>query len=246
MFYGLQSERENAILNSLLGMLKVFYPRTFASDHLITVDRCMGFIEDKDFMEAFQKAVKTDQDKSLIWRVHTLAWAADHCKHLEGDFVECGVYKGFCSFFLVNYLDFGNMDRSFYLYDTFAGIPEAYKEGSPVRDGAYSEPNLLKDATERFASFDNVKVIEGVVPEVLEGVSPEKIAFLHLDMNSALSELGALEVLFDRIVPGGMIVFDDYGWQSYRAQKQAEDEFMRQRDYKIMELPTGQGLLVKR
>jgi O-methyltransferase len=46
-------------------------------------------------------------------------------------------------------------------------------------------------------------------------------------------------------VPGGVIVFDDYGWWQYRTQKQAEDEFMRARGYDILELPTGQGLVVK-
>ena len=217
---------------------KIFAPDFYVKDQIEEIN--------KDENELIKISLKySNTNKIRMW---SLIQSLKHVKklNLDGDLVECGVYKGFCSFFLVNYLDFGNMDRSFYLYDTFAGIPEAYKEGSPVHDGAYSEPNLLSDATERFASFNNVKVIEGVVPEVLEGVSPEKIAFLHLDMNSALSELGALEVLFDCIVPGGMIVFDDYGWQSYRAQKQAEDEFMRQRDYKIMELPTGQGLLVKR
>ena len=48
-----------------------------------------------------------------------------------------------------------------------------------------------------------------------------------VDMNDADAELGALEMLFDRISPGGMIVFDDYGWTGYRAQKDAADTFLR-------------------
>ena len=45
--------------------------------------------------------------------------------------------------------------------------------------------------------------------------------------------------MFDHVVPGGVIVFDDYGWWQYRAQKQLEDEFMRARGYDILELPTA-------
>jgi O-methyltransferase len=69
---------------------------------------------------------------------------------------------------------------------------------------------------------------------------------MHIDMNNAAAELGALEQLFDRVSPGGMIVFDDYGWTGYRDQKQAADTFMRDRGLSVLELPTGQGLVVKR
>ena len=52
--------------------------------------------------------------------------------------------------------------------------------------------------------------------------------------------------MFERISPGGMVVFDDYGWAGYRDQKLAVDEFMRDRGHAVLELPTGQGLVVKR
>jgi hypothetical protein len=52
--------------------------------------------------------------------------------------------------------------------------------------------------------------------------------------------------LFDRVVPGGVIVFDDYGWKLFEKQKEAEDIFMKARGYEILELPTGQGLVIKR
>ena len=54
-----------------------------------------------------------------------------------------------------------------------------------------------------------------------------------------------LEVLFERISPGGMVVFDDYGWAGYRDQKLAVDEFMRDRGHAVLELPTGQGLILR-
>ena len=71
----------------------------------------------------------------------------------------------------------------------------------------------------RFAAYSNVKVIKGVVPDVLAEVSPQKIAYLHIDMNSPAAELGAIEVLFDRVVPGGVIVLDDYGWLVFQKPK---------------------------
>jgi O-methyltransferase len=55
-----------------------------------------------------------------------------------------------------------------------------------------------------------------------------------------------LERLFDRVVPSGMIVLDDYGWLVLNEQKRAEDAFFAKRSYAVLELPTGQGLIVKR
>jgi hypothetical protein len=48
------------------------------------------------------------------------------------------------------------------------------------------------------------------------------------------------------VSPGGIVVFDDYGWKVFHRQKEAEDEFMRHMGYEILELPTGQGIVVKR
>jgi len=105
---------------------------------------------------------------------------------------------------------------------------------------------IENDVRGRFGNDEYVVIIKGVVPDVLHEVAPAHIAFLHLDMNSPRAEVGALEVLFERISPNGIIVFDDYGWKLYAPQKAAADEFMAARGQSIMEMPTGQGLLIKR
>jgi O-methyltransferase len=155
------------------------------------------------------------------------------------------VYKGFCSAFLADYLNFSAIAKSYYLYDTFAGIPEGF-DTEATGHPSLAEPGLYESVRDRFALYPNVHVVRGVVPETLHEIGPEKIAFLHLDMNSSKSEIAALEVLFDRVSPGGIIVFDDYGWSAYRAQQIVEDKFVQDRGYRILELPTGQGLLFKR
>ena len=77
--------------------------------------------------------------------------------------------------------------------------------------------------------------------------TPEAISFMHIDLNNAAGELAALEVLFDRLVPGGIVVMDDYEWAGiYRAQKKAEDPWFQARGYRLFPLPTGQGMLIKR
>ena len=60
-------------------------------------------------------------------------------------------------------------------------------------------------------------VTRGKVPDVLAERARRRASHSCIvDMNNAQAESGALETLFDRITPGGMIVFDDYGWTGYR------------------------------
>ena len=105
--------------------------------------------------------------------------------------------------------------------------------------------DLYAEVRDRFADLANVTVTQGRVPEILDDIAPETIAFLHLDLNDAKPEMAALTTLFDRVSPGGTIVLDDYGWFAYRAQKEAEDPFFAARGYSVLELPTGQGLVIK-
>lgn len=86
--------------------------------------------------------------------------------------------------------------------------------------------------------------MKGSVPDSFACGAPEKVAFLHLDLNSADAERGALEYLLPRMSKGGMVVLDDYGWSHYKAQKVVADEIFGARSIPIVELPTGQGLAI--
>ncbi len=89
-------------------------------------------------------------------------------------------------------------------------------------------PGLEARVREKFKSYPQVKIFKGYIPDVFEGQSPQDIAYLHIDLNQAPAEIAALDALFDRIVPGGIVILDDYEWAgAYRAQKLAEDPVVR-------------------
>ena len=136
----------------------------------------------------------------------------------------------------------GLTGRQCWLYDLFD--PQG-GTGEGQRLPAHGA-ELFEKVRARFSAWLNVRVIRGKVPEALDATEPPCIAFVHIDMNNPLAERGALEVLFDRISRGGMILFDDYGWTGYREQKAVADAFMREHELAVLELPTGQGLVVKR
>lgn len=244
MFYGL-TEAQQREFAAALGTITRLYPRYFAMDMLVTVGRNMGFLEDPAFMTAMNEEARNDQEKSLIWRLHVLCWAATNALKLEGDFVECGVFQGFSTAVVARYTRFAERPRRWYLYDTFSGIPADQVNEGDANPQVYQDPTLYEKVTRRFVQYPNIRIVRGRVPEVLQQACPQSIAFMHLDMNSAAAELGALQYLYDRMVPGAHLVLDDYGWYFYRQQKLAEDPFFRERGCSVLELPTGQGLVVK-
>ena len=213
----------------------------FAGDNLFTFGRNLGFMNDECLMKAYNDNATTEVEKSVLWRLATVAWGFRKGLQLDGDFVECGCYKGTTAKIMCDMADFSSYpDRRYYLYDLFD-----HDSAMPHHSMPEHSQFLFQKTRERFSQFSNVVVTQGQVPDILSEVSPGKIAFMHIDLNNAEAEVGALEVLFDRMVPGAVLVFDDYGWLAYGDQKKAEDHWLASRGYQVLELPTGQGLLIK-
>jgi O-methyltransferase len=244
VFFGLRNHAASlAALQALADQGNVGDPRNpwFMSDNLITFDHTRGFLTEPRFVKAVLAANPSSFERSFAWRTHTLCWAVDSALALPGDIVECGTYQGYSAEVLMHFTG-GLPDRRLWLYDLFdpsGGAGEGHRMPAHAAD-------LAAQVQARFQQWPNVTVTKGKVPQILAEVAPEHIAFLHVDMNNAEAERGALETLFERICPGGMIVFDDYGWTNYRDQKDSADEFMQSRGLRVLELPTGQGLVVKR
>ena len=242
-------------------LVRLHHSEVFWGDRMLILDRSAEFLRDPCFLASMASADSStgaNQYQSpggIAWRYHTLIWAARSCLALPGDYVECGVYRGDMTWVVTENVDLRSAGKTFFIYDTFAGFNLEYSSPADFPDNpaffdfadqAYKAPGIEADVRRRFSSKPEVVITKGTVPNVLYSGAPAAIAFLHLDMNSPAAELGALEVLFDRVTPGGIVVFDDYGWAFYRKQKQTADSFVNARSHFIMELPTGQGLLIKR
>lgn len=208
----------------------------FVNDNMVAIQRSLAFTRDAPFMAAYNRHAKTIPEQGVIWRTATLVWAARQALRVDGAFVECGCYKGTSARILAEAV---SLTRPFHLYDLFEHAGGMAHHSMPEHS-----PDLYKEVQARFADMPNVVVTQGEVPASLAN-APATIAFLHIDMNNVAAEIGALETLFDRVVPGGVIILDDFGWLSYRRQQEAEIAWFAQRGYPVLELATGQGMVVK-
>lgn len=212
------------------------------ADNLVTWGRNNSMLSDPAFVRAWQANAESDADKAIVWRRYILACAAFHCVQLEGDFVECGAYTGVAAKTVMDYLGGTQFPRPFWLYDLFE-----HAEGMPNPAMPAHGPDLYAAVCRKLADYPQARVCRGRIPEVFEGQAPERIAWLHIDLNQAPAEIAALDALFDRVVPAGLVILDDYEWAGvYRGQKLAEDPWFEARNYRVIPLPTGQGLVIKR
>lgn len=212
------------------------------ADNFITWGRNNSMLEDSAFVNSWRFNIEGPADEAIVWRRYVLACAAYHCVQLEGDFVECGAYTGVGMKTVIDYLGGKSFGKTFWGYDVFEHDDSMLNHAMPEHGAG-----LYERVRAKFAHYPQVKIIKGRIPEVFDGASPEQISYLHIDLNQAPAEVAALDALFDRVVPGGIVVLDDYEWSGiYRPQKLAEAPWFDARHYRVMPLPTGQGLVIKR
>lgn len=216
-------------------------PGVYFGDNLFTWMRNLSLFSDDAFVNAWRSNLANASDQAIAWRRYILACAAYHCVRLEGDFVECGVYTGTGIKTVMDYLGGPDFPRTFWGYDTY--------DYNPVEGHAFEgqQEGMYQKVCERFKGYEQVRLIQGLIPDSFEKGCPDKIAYLHIDLNHAEAEMVTLKHLFNRVVSGGMVILDDYEWSGiYRTQKAAEDPWFQDLGYRVMPLPTGQGLVFKR
>jgi hypothetical protein len=172
--------------------------------------------------------------------------------NIEGAIVECGVESGNFEHIWINELMKHNVTRDIYLYDTFGGLVEPSDNDYTCKDAELYKMNkdevyntwksqIINENTNGwcYTPLENVKhrlnstgypennlhYIVGDVMETLKDKTniPEKIAILRLDTDWYESSKYELEQMYDNVVGGGVIIFDDY--YHWNGQRRATDEF---------------------
>jgi len=140
---------------------------------------------------------------------------------IEGDAVEIGVHRGETAKLICQLLP----DSTVYLFDTFYGMPrEMITVGVDYHREKDFGDTSLKDVADYLKPEANATIVPGTFPQSAE-VSP-RIRFAHIDVDLYLSTIAALKWCWPLLVPGGVILNDDYGCGSCRGAKKAVDEFV--------------------
>lgn len=219
----------------------------FYEDGLLTVTDA-AFRNTPNFERAYTAAKATGSfaNWDVRWRIHVLAWFAEQARHVEGDFVECGTDHGGTATAVLELTGFASSGKTFWLLDTFRGLERSQltEDERAVERGYLDYGDCWERVQATFAGREDVRLVRGVVPATLAEVTAERVAFLHLDMNATVPEIAALEHFWPMMLTGGVVVMDDYGWPRHKEQKAGFDRFAGEHGVSILQLPTGQGVMV--
>lgn len=171
--------------------------------------------------------------------------ALQQALNFDGVVYELGVYKGGSACLLRDALQAAGGGRSLRLFDTFEGMKVTNeKQGDRHRPGDFSETSLA-EVKKLIGEADWIDYRQGWVPETFAGLGDDIIAFAHIDLDLYAPIKDAIEFIYPRMVTGGIMVFDDYGFPSPPGARKAIDEFIASRPESLFVLQTGQALVVK-
>jgi len=193
--------------------------------------------------------------------------------NIEGVIIECGVDSGDFEHIWINELQKNNAVRDIYLYDTFGGLVEPSTHDYTCDDAILFKMNkeevhnhwakqIINDKTNGWCYTplekvqnrlnstgypkDKLHYIVGDVMETLKQNIPEKIAILRLDTDWYESSKYELEQMYNNVVTGGIIIFDDY--YHWNGQRKATDEFFKSInvDYYMFRINVKTSAIIKK
>jgi len=199
--------------------------------------------EEKEIIRKVKQYTMTSNERMVA-----LARAVDYIEmnNIQGEIVECGVWRG-GSMMLTAYklMEHKNTNRNLFLFDTFEGMTEPsdfdrLSSNNKDAQSLYEETKYTPLSGWCMASLEEVKknlestnypqtnihFIKGKVEETLPHNEIKKISILRLDTDWYESTKCELEILFDKLEPGGVLIIDDYG--HWTGAKKAVDEFFKQ------------------
>ena len=222
----------------------------FNADNLATVNRHV-FLTDHKFLAAKYAAESRwggGDVRDISWRLNTILWASGRALKIANDeavFIECGTGKGYMAAAICEYHDFRSHSQpKFYLIDIFSEKLITCEGVETQSAASFAYSGNVTEVKQYFKKYPSIKVVKGLIPEVLEQLSETPIAFLHIDLNSAPAESAALQKLKIRLIPGAIIVFDDYGGFEGQDQAIVHETFATENGKDLLILPTGQAIIV--
>ena len=236
--------------------------RKNGSKHLEIFDKFLlsSYYKENRIREAY---IKSLENTGMSWadnfstqcRYHILYQMAEHALCNEGDFVECGCWKGQSAYLIASILKEHGFRNRFYIFDSFEGLSDlSHKDKNERRNLSVEEieaqrkvfSSTQEEVLENLREFTFITLFEGWIPQRFSEVTEKKFSFVHLDVDLYQPYLDSLNFFYPRLVEGGVICVDDYGLTQFPGAKSAVDECFRDESPSLfLEIPTGGAFVIK-
>lgn len=205
------------------------------------------WLKDTEFSNIYQTINKnTLVDKYRCYELWQLTEVV-HAINSTASFLEVGVWKGGTAGILGKKLALLNSGVLFYLADTFTGIVKASEKDEFYNGGEHADTTYETVDTLMKGIYSNYKILTGIFPnETAHLISPnEKFGLCHIDVDVYQSAKDIVDWIWDRLIIGGMIVFDDYGFHTTTGVTMYVNEQKNLSDRVIIYNLNGHAVIIK-
>lgn len=186
-------------------------------------------------------------------RHYTLMQLLKGADFSNGDVVECGTFRGLSAYQFSKIINSEDIPVILHIFDSFEGLSEIEEE-----DKSYFVSNSYNELRSEFScgeehvranlrDFNFIKYYKGWIPERFNEVKDKQFSFVHIDVDLYQPIKDSIEFFFPRLVTGGIMVFDDYGYtRQFPGAKKSIDEALELINVQhFISLPSGQAYLIK-
>ena len=166
----------------------------------------------------------------------------------SGSLIEIGVWRGGTGALIAKQAKNCGITDKVFLCDTFTGVVKAGEKDSVYRNGEHADTSLQKveNLIIKRMNLDNVELLEGIFPDQTgQRVEGMQFRFCHIDVDVYQSAKDVVEWIWDRMVPGGIIVYDDYGFYGCDGITKHVDEQMMFKDRLVIHNLNGHAIILK-
>ncbi len=216
----------------------------------------LTWIVDQSWLDPFRGVMRADpalrrpQVRPLDRRF-TLVQMLRLARDLDGSTAECGVARGVGSAIILQALAGTYHDGAkHYGFDAFAGLPPPGEHDRTRRGRQDWRPGDLRHdrrvAEAALAGFPEAQLRVGWIPDTFAGLEDERFRFVHIDVDLHAATRDSLAFFYPRLVRGGVLLLDDHGVETCPGARHAAIEYFVDRGEEVLDLTTGQGLVIKR
>jgi O-methyltransferase len=191
--------------------------------------------------EAFRSVYERVKDSTMVevYRCYELWTLAKQAP--QGAVLEVGVWRGGTGAILA-----AATQKTVYLADTFRGVVKAGAHDTRYRGGEHADTSKA-DVEALLGSLGlSAILLEGIFPEETAQHVDVPISFLHADVDTYDSTKDVVDWTLRRLVPGGVIVFDDYGFSGCEGVTRFVNELRSDPTLLFVHNLNGHAILVKR
>lgn len=206
------------------------------------------WLQDSQFQDIYARI--KDHTLGDLYRAFELWQLTEEVQSIDNSasFLEVGVWKGGTAGIIGKKLSLLHSKVPFYLADTFTGIVKASAKDQFYTGGEHADTTIETVQTLMSAvGYPHYKILTGIFPNDTASQidSAEKFGLCHIDVDVYESAKDIVDWIWDKLIIGGMIVFDDYGFHTTTGVTTYVNEQKNMSDRIIIHNLNGHAVIVK-